>query len=224
MLNKSKGNMFGFITDTWNPVKGVCSHFCKYCFMNRWGAQKPIRLDEKDLKTNLGEDNFIFVGSSTDLFAKDVPEEWINKVLNKCYQSKNNKYLLQTKNPARYNHFISQLIGLQLECDLRLSTTIESNRHHKEFMGNSPTPKARYLAMSNLKFIKMVTMEPIMKFDHDIIIEWIKNINPFQVAIGADSQQSGLPEPGKEEILKLINSLEKFTKVIQKDNLKRLLK
>jgi hypothetical protein len=27
-LNKAKGNMYGFITDTFNIVKGACSHDC----------------------------------------------------------------------------------------------------------------------------------------------------------------------------------------------------
>src|SRR3990167_1900105 len=31
MLNKQKGNMYGFVTHTWNPIKGKCSHNCSYC-------------------------------------------------------------------------------------------------------------------------------------------------------------------------------------------------
>jgi DNA repair photolyase len=224
MLNESKGNMFKFCTHTYNPIKGACSHDCKFCYMKQWGKLKPIRLVEKELQTDLGQGNTIFVGSSTDVFAKDVPEEWIVSVLNKCYKNKNNKYLFQTKNPARYIPFTVLLGYISNECSLILSTTIESNRHYKEFMCNAPTPKKRMLYMERLKFIKMITIEPIMDFDHDILVDWIKNINPFQVAIGADSKRTGLPEPSKEKVLQLIKSLEKFTNVIQKDNLRRLLK
>ena len=102
-MNKQKGNMYAFVTYTWNPIKGECSHDCKYCYMKVW-KQKPLRLVEKELEDDLGSENFIFVGSSTDLFAKDVPEDWINKVLIKCSQHKN-KYLFQTKNPNRLSHF-----------------------------------------------------------------------------------------------------------------------
>lgn len=57
MLNKSKGNMYSWVTDTWNPIKGVCSHGCSYCFMRKWGHLKPIRLDNSEFKTDLGKGN-----------------------------------------------------------------------------------------------------------------------------------------------------------------------
>jgi len=31
MLNKSKGNMFGWINATWNTISGRCHHNCEYC-------------------------------------------------------------------------------------------------------------------------------------------------------------------------------------------------
>jgi molybdopterin converting factor small subunit len=36
--------------------------------------------DEKELKTDLGKGNFIFVGSSCDMWAQNIPEEWIEKL------------------------------------------------------------------------------------------------------------------------------------------------
>ena len=32
-LNQSKGNMYEFITHTWNPIKDRCYHDCAYCYM-----------------------------------------------------------------------------------------------------------------------------------------------------------------------------------------------
>jgi DNA repair photolyase len=58
-LNTSTGNMYSFVTHTWNTVKGECHHDCSYCYMKRWGKQKPVRFDKKELKTDLGKDNFI---------------------------------------------------------------------------------------------------------------------------------------------------------------------
>jgi len=52
----------------------------------------------------------------------------------------------------------------------------------------------------------------------------IKSCNPVQVNIGSDSQRHNLPEPTKEELTELISELEKLTRVIQKSNLKRILK
>jgi hypothetical protein len=51
----------------------------------------------------------------------------------------------------------------------------------------------------------------------------IKRIRPEQVNIGADTGRNNLPEPPKEQILELIAELEKFTTVVQKKNLRRLL-
>ena len=52
-LNKSTGNMYDFITHTWNTIKGECPHECSYCYMSRWGKQPPLHFDEKELKTDL---------------------------------------------------------------------------------------------------------------------------------------------------------------------------
>ena len=68
-LNESKGNMYEFVTHTWNTVKGRCPHDCSYCYMKRWGKQRDPYFDRRELKTDLGEGNFIFVGSSCDIFA-----------------------------------------------------------------------------------------------------------------------------------------------------------
>jgi len=66
-LNKSKGNMYDFVTHTWNTIKGECPHDCGYCYMKAIAKrfnkpQQPPRFDESELKTNLDEGNFIFGG------------------------------------------------------------------------------------------------------------------------------------------------------------------
>lgn len=83
-LNKSTGNMYAFVSHTYNPMKGECEHSCAYCFMRRKLLLPPLRLELKELKVNLGEGNFIFVGSSTDEWATNVPSEWIEQVLDYC--------------------------------------------------------------------------------------------------------------------------------------------
>ena len=98
-LNKSKGNMYDFVTHTWNTVKGKCYHDCSYCYMKKWGKLNDVRFDEKELKTDLGKDNFIFVGSGCDMFAESIPDEWIKKTLKHCGLYEDNQYLFQTKNP-----------------------------------------------------------------------------------------------------------------------------
>ena len=192
--------------------------------MKVW-KQKPLRLVEKELTDDLGKENFIFVGSSTDMFAKDVPEEWIAKVLNHCAKHQN-KYLFQTKSPARLLHFNPYLISIVVNNvrKIVLGTTIETNRFYKEFMGNAPKPVKRAESLSGFLYPKMVTIEPILDFDLEPLVEIIKSIDPEWVNIGADSKGHKMPEPSKEKVLTLISELKKFTDVKIKDNLKRIIR
>lgn len=217
VLNKQRGNMYGFVTDTWNPIRGRCEHNCKYCFMIPMNPGK-LRLDSKTLKDNLGDDRYIFVGSSTDMFAEEVPTEWIKEVLIKCNEY-TNKYLFQTKNPKRFYEFMSLFPK-----DSILTTTIESDINH--MISLAPSIKERVEAMSNIsQFDKMLTIEPILDFNPSELIKIIKEINPKFVNIGADSKEHYMKEPSKDKLMKLINHLNILDniKVTLKDNLRRLL-
>ena len=207
-LNISKGNMCEFITHTWNTIKGECYHDCGYCYMKRWGKLKPVRLDEKELKTDLGNDNFIFVGSSCDMWAQNIPDEWINKTLDICDRYNRNSYLFQTKNPEN-------IIGFELPKNSVICTTIESDSYYPEIMRNSPEPMQRSIAMQELSrfYDTYVTIEPILDFNLKHFVKMIKRCNPKQVNIGADSGRNGLPEPKKEKVLQLIDELQKFTTI-----------
>ena len=102
MLNPSKGNMYPFVSHTWNTVKGKCPHNCSYCYMKRFGKQSDLHFDEKELKTDLGEGNFIFVGSSCDMWADAIPGLWIKATLEHCRQFQN-KYLFCFKIIIRFH-------------------------------------------------------------------------------------------------------------------------
>lgn len=227
-LNKSKGNMYEFVTHTWNTIKGQCFHDCSYCYCKaiakRFNSpQKPVNFDEKELKTKLGSGNFIFVGSSCDMFAKNIPDLWIQETLNHCRKF-DNEYLFQTKNPGSIKGLLEQMI---FPDKIRVCTTIETNRFIPEIMGNSPTPNTRAMDMNEIahKGIKTyVTIEPIIDFDLDEMVYLIETCLPEQVNIGANSGNIKLPEPSKEKILALISKLQKFTTIHNKSNLKRLLK
>lgn len=161
-LNRSSGNMYQFITHTWNAIKGKCPHDCSYCFMKRFGEQKPLRLDCKEFKTDLGKNNFIFVGSSCDMWADDVPADWILDTLAHCrHYDYDNTYLFQSKNPHRMGGFRNLIPAFSV-----LGTTIETNRDYPKEMGFSPRPKQRAVAIGRLGayFRTMVTIEPIMDF------------------------------------------------------------
>jgi hypothetical protein len=70
----------------------------------------------------------------------------------------------------------------------------------------------------------MVTIEPIIDFDLPRMLELIKMAKPEQVNIGAKTGgHRGFPEPPAEKIRELISELNTFTRVVKKDNLRRLL-
>lgn len=219
-MREQKGNMYEFVTHTWNAISGKCSFDCQYCYMKVWGEQKPIRLDKKQLKTDLGKDNYIFVGSSTDMFAPDIPHKWIKQVLEHCKKFENT-YLFQSKNPKMFGTYMNDFPEKTILC-----TTIETNRDISN-ISKAPSVKDRAGVMEIISklgyFDTAITIEPILDFDVEEFADMIKKIKPKFVTIGADSKKHGLKEPTKEKVDALIKALSKFD-IKVKDNLGRLLK
>jgi DNA repair photolyase len=79
-LNESKGNMYPWVTYTWNTVRGRCPHDCSYCYMKRFN-QRDLHFADREMSVDLGAGRVIFVGSSCDMFADRVPALWINEHL-----------------------------------------------------------------------------------------------------------------------------------------------
>jgi len=235
-LNLSKGDMYSWVTNTWNTVKGKCPHGCSYCYVKRFGEQKPVRFDEIELQTDLGEGNFIFVGSSCDLWAEAIPREWIETTLLMCKLKPQNRYLFQSKNPKRFMDFLDFVNP----ANTIFCTTIESDMDHPEaypicqgrladniFVGPPPID-ARVNWICKVKsagFPVTVTIEPLMDFDENRLLEMINDIGPQWVSVGADSQGHGLPEPTPEKVRVLLSELGRNKKIelVVKKNLGRLL-
>lgn len=221
-LNKVRGNMYNWVDFTWNPIRGECPHQCVYCFMKDRKVG-PLRLDEKALADNLAFGRTIFVGSSTDMFAEAVPDEWIIRVLERCNEEWGaglypNKYVFQSKNPGRFFHF-----SAKFPTRTTLGTTLESNREYGQ-SGKGPPAWRRASWLSHLRlFKKMVSIEPIMAFDHKEFLDWMREIKPAFVSIGADSKGHNLPEPTASELDNFVVALRDITEVKLKKNLDRLL-
>lgn len=127
--------MYPWVTHTFNPIRGRCPHECVYCY---YQANKryeksvgPLRLGKKALTTSLGDCRTIFVGSSTDMWAKAVPDEWIDAVLHHCCRYPDNVYVFQSKNPDRFkvaSAYLHELwlAGMIERCG-RVSTTYPPN-------------------------------------------------------------------------------------------------
>lgn len=214
--------MYEFVTHTWNTVKGACYHDCSYCYMKRWGKLNPVHFDQKELDTDLGSGNFIFVGSSCDLFSRNLPSDWIKKTLAQMDKF-DNKYLLQTKSPS----ILLKYMGLKVfQKKCVVCTTLESDIYYPEIMKSAPDPMRRCLPMNTLSHYvdTYVTIEPILDFNLVEFVSMIRTCKPKQVNIGADSGNHHLPEPSKDKVLDLIAELNKFTTVHLKKNLNRLMK
>lgn len=217
-LNKQQGNMYPWVTHTLNIIRGRCAHQCKYCFMKRF-ATNDLCIVESEFKTRLGIGNTIFVGSSTDMWADNVPYLWIKRVLEHCRKYPDNTYLFQTKNPKIYHAHNNPFE--KFPDNTILGVTIETNRS-TEAISKAPIPIDRAKNMALLIFEKFVSIEPILDFDLDIFVELIKMIRPNFVSIGADSKGHKLSEPGPDKVLSLIESLKKFTEIRVKSNLQRI--
>ena len=234
LLTKSKGNMYPWVTHTWNPVGGECPHRCAYCYVVHGVAARSgkyrgtPRLIEKmlgDLYIHGKEHpskNTIFVCSCIDLFAESISDVILNSVLFHTADYPENRYLFQTKNPGKLLHFLPKI----LTKNPIIGTTIETNR---AIPGISKAPLSAeraetiYLIKRYTDYEIMISIEPIIDFDLDSMITWIEIIRPQFVSIGADSKGCNLPEPSPEKIIDLINELKYITKVIIKPNLRRIL-
>ena len=222
-LNKTNGNMYPWITHTWNPLAGRCKHDCSYCYMKRsfLGNLKKyegdVRLFEEELELDLGDKKTIFVGSATDIFGEWVSDEVIKKILNYCSKFPN-IYLFQTKNPGRFAEFLNLLPKNSI-----IATTLETNRDYD--ISKAPTTTDRYKDFLAIKYNrKMVSIEPIIDFDLNEFLCWIKKIKPEFVSIGADSKNNDLKEPSSKKIKNLIKGIEDCAEIRVKKNLKRVLR
>lgn len=218
---------------TYNPIKGDCSHQCIYCYMKsimlRYHQNATLRLDQKELNIKMGRNRFIFLGSSTDMFAADVPSEWIVAVLDHLYEFPENEYMFQSKNPTRFLEFVGHKLFTKLKEQIIFCTTLESDIDHKS-VSTAPLIVERAVAMqkiSSLGFKTMITVEPVMMFSDALkFADLLALINPVQVNIGANTnRQVKLIEPERDDIISLIKNLEDLNITVhQKDNLERLLK
>ncbi len=229
-LKKSAGNMYSWTSHTHSHLGGKCSHSCSYCFVQvsekRFKSGRyagPVCLIEKEFDVNYGTGKTIFVEHMNDLFAKDVPDAWITRIIDHTKKYPANTYVFQTKNPARYFDFIDKFPKGSI-----LGTTIETN-YVVEGLNEAPTPEERMKAMSDprwkkMGFKKFLTIEPVLKFSVDILAKWISNINPDFINLGADSKGFGMEEPTVAEIMALVEKLKECgIDLREKHNLQRLL-
>lgn len=225
-------NMYDFVEDNINPVKGKCGYSCLYCYVKRFNQkQNSIHFVKEELSKKTESDKIYFVCSGCDLFHPDVPFQMINATI-KATGRKNGLFLYHTKNPwGMYNELKSfadnSILCITFETD---NYQFSNNKLYSEF-SQAPSLVERYNGIRAIKKINKLpyklplwlTIEPIMKFSEHFI-KTLFLIRPDQINIGADSGNNNLPEPEPDEIRELIDGLQTAgIKVHLKKNLNRLL-
>lgn len=207
-LNKAKGRMFKSVGWTWNPIVG-CTHNCKYCWAKslteRWGKTFEPQIRPRFFEDKMPDDgSWIFIGSMGDVFCKDVLDEWIGMLLTFIRDNDtNNKFLLQTKNPARFFDYIEALE--QIKDKVILGTTIETTWDTP--WSNAPPTHSRAHHLSWMKykgFKTFLSLEPLSTFNQTGMHSWISTIRPEAVEIGLENYTSFLEKPPKQRILELL--------------------
>lgn len=224
-MKKSVGNMYPWVTHTHSHLGGECPHKCVYCYVSSFPFkpakyQGPLRLIEKEFTVRYGRGNTIFIENCNDLFAAEVPSEYIKRVISHCFEYPDNTYVFQTKNPGRYITIRTRFPPSSI-----LGCTIETNRSLISDISRAPHPMERVEIMSRITRPKFVTIEPIMDFDVRAFSDAIISINPTFINIGADSKGHKLPEPPVWKIDALIRELrDAGIEIREKHNLNRIAK
>jgi DNA repair photolyase len=208
---------------SWNPFVG-CRFGCVYCKRSfqrqakRWRKwcekcynYEPHFHPEK-LK-RMPSAKTIFACAFGDIWwAKD---KWIKQILETIAKRKDRTFYLQSKSPDVFARFVDKDL---IPENVVLGTTIETSYEQFDYdkISQAPHPVERYETMRELSYLGYpcyVTIEPILDFDLEEMVEWIRCIKPKLVYVGYDNHGCKLPEPPLEKTLKLIEELRKFTEV-----------
>ena len=207
----TKNNMYKLSVNQWNPFAG-CEHECIYCKssfqrqLKRWAKKNcpgcyaftphthPERLDQRLPRTQYMQ--FIFTCSSGDIAFCST--EYLEEIITRIRSQPDRAFLIQSKDPGTFDRVV-------FPKNVVLSTTLETNRDGLcEGISKAPKPSQRYKDFLEVKHhLKMVTIEPVIDFDSNVMIDWIENINPCMVWLGYDSGKNRLPEPKLEKVMSL---------------------
>ena len=139
------------------------------------------------------------------------------KIIEKIKEFPSKTFFFQSKNPEVFHNY-------DFPENVILGITIESDMWWKE-ISDAPSPFERMVRFLELKHPrKIVTIEPILDFNFEMFLGWLKEINPERIYVGYDTHKTWWMEgkkkvylreyePSLEKTKKLILELERFTKV-----------
>jgi len=205
---KNKTNMYNKSVKQWNPFIG-CRNDCVYCQssfqsqLKRWAKKNcekcyhfiphihPGRLTQKLPKTKYMQ--FIFTCASSDITF--CPTDYLAEIIARIRREPDKTFLIQSKNPKTFNR-------VSFPDNVILGTTLETNRDDLyDGISKAPKPSCRYQDFLEVKHhVKMITIEPVINFDVDVMISWVENVNPCMIWLGYDSRNNHLPEPKLDKV------------------------
>jgi len=213
----NKGNMYKLSVKQLNPFVG-CGYDCSYCKssfqrqLKRFAKKRCVacynykphthleRLDRYLPPTKSGQ--FIFTCANGDIAF--CPTGDLEKIIERIKNEPDKTFLIQSKNPHTFKR-------VEFPKNVILGSTLETNRDNLyEGISKAPKPSQRYKYLLEVKHsFKMVTIEPVIDFDEEVMIGWIEDIKPCMVWLGYDSKKNHLPEPKLEKVKNLQWELEK---------------
>jgi len=203
MPSKSK---IEWTESTWNPVSGCTkiSNGCENCYAERMakrlqamgtkgyedGFKVTLHPDSLEKPLKMKKAQMIFVNSMSDIFHKDIPDEYIMRIFDVMNRAHWHTFQVLTKRPERLAQMASTLKWTD---NIWMGVTVESNDY---------IDRVDYLRNLNIK-VKFLSVEPLIdsvdKMDYKGI-DW--------VIVGGESGY-GCREIKKEWVLEVKDKCEK---------------
>jgi len=152
---------------TWNPVTGCTkiSPACQYCYAERIARslqKQGVSGYENGFSLTFHHDRlsqplkrqiptFYFAGSMTDLFHHEVPDEFLDAIMDVIRNTPQHTYMVLTKRAPRLPNYFSSRLCPQ---NLWLGVTVENREHGM--------PRIDYLRQVKAS-LRFINMEPLLE-------------------------------------------------------------
>lgn len=182
---------------TWNPVTGCTkiSPGCKNCyaekFAERWrgipghpyeqGFDLRLWPERLGLPLDWKESRMIFVNSMSDLFHKNVPDQFIEKVFVTMFEARHHIFQVLTKRPERMMQWVKTYMKSQkLPAHIWIGVSVENQDY---------ISRIRYLQGTPAQ-IRFLSVEPLLG-PLDLKSSYLKGIH--WVIVGGESGPKARP-------------------------------
>ncbi len=220
---------------TSNPVRGKCPHACSYCYAERqrirFKQPSELSFHPKVLEAirKQKKPSIIFMGSHIDMWAEEIPKDWIFCILDYILQCSQHTFIFLTKNPERFYSILYErrLLGNNLYPKTAIPNFYFGATITNQKDADERIPKLLEINSPNLwlSIEPLVDAIDISNFCIDVSTEEKQgDIRPIAnlsgIIIGAMTG-SGAIKPKKEWVLDLIEQADDMgVKVFIKRNLR----